>query len=1071
MNHQRICLECNIQLEEKTKYFVCPICGYSEKKYEWYRELLKEDYWCQNALTEYPIIIREKYLSIKSNIEEGQIPAAWLMLRDLFEITLKLPFLLLLSKDMEMDNIPFDTIKKLTERPISLGSWEQIAKEYCNKTGPEDEISIILKDIIKVYEKRKITSWRNNNIGHGAFSIQELEITYKDDIRNLLIYIKDHYEKNIDNYRNIQLKIIDGKVYWINNNRKVNLYPFIHTMEDGIYFFDAYYSNTEKTGMLDYITADKRKKLMSKMKDLYLAAKTYAGISNMDYSAESNMFSSRYIETLEEIENSSKIYDLTFLKDELIESLNKSSKGIFILEMEGGMGKTTFVRSMDPFSSNKRNLQEDIEVRAFYINNTYAHTPNYFALGFLDALRKEKDNSTVMASDLDNINPNDKNVKQNIANLLKRFSQYYGRKLLFIIDGLDEIPVSSGITIFDMIPDKDMLDDGVYILLTTRPAGFTTKFIENKIKDIKTTKTIRVTTNTEDYQSILYNFVKSTFKIQKDNEINKIIAIADNRFLNLDLIKRIYGEISLDKLSNNGDIVNIYLNILKKYYTQMYFKELGKLLIILAIAPEPLTVKELSTLMGYDSINFKILYYLAELRGLWQKENSYKNNLLSLQRAEYKETIINRFPNILNELCTHLKEDIKDFDFEEMNYEKINLITILLYIVNKFGSNKNKEIQESSGFKRIEKWINEKLQNYIVEHKYEEYQIIQLLDIVEKLLEEDRNYHIRRLALLASKLKYIMDHERTEYYYSAKESSNIMKNIILNYDFDDYDESSMCIEACSYIKRVEAMIIEDDLELEINNRLSEKQNYLFSKYKDLAKSQRGVECKLIDYLTEAKIERRNKDYEMCIMVAKEGINFYNKNSHIYPETFRYYAQLLNYIASSYRHLCAQKYDEINNKKFTYLKKCGEYYSKLQEEIENFISINSGDDRLKSVIHQLKERLIYTKMEIAMYFNLKGDTKKALTLIEELLNINENRTNLGLVLDHIVRLKVINNRSLVYYNNSEYEKAWKDAIYVKEELIKNIKKTGLIDERLYEDNYKLLKNLEMVKCQKQKSFKR
>ena len=98
-------------------------------------------------------------------------------------------------KDDSTKKLYRDVLYNLTCKLPSLGDWYNAAKKLLpiNKISDTD-LKFVLRDICQVYEENLIVNWRNQNIGHGAFTSTE-DQNFREDISNKIKILAEHFKR------------------------------------------------------------------------------------------------------------------------------------------------------------------------------------------------------------------------------------------------------------------------------------------------------------------------------------------------------------------------------------------------------------------------------------------------------------------------------------------------------------------------------------------------------------------------------------------------------------------------------------------------------------------------------------------------------------------------------------------------------------------------------------------------------------------------------------------------------------------------------------------------------------
>ena len=145
-------------------------------------------------------------------MSNGNVYGALLQMRDLYEVTMKVPVIMAIAfmdhydedKLLQDDSI----IRLIVENPLTMGSWSTLAskviKNADNYLLPQN-LKRILKNTNALYHKKvtdrvpNIVNWRNESIGHGALKFEDSK-EYQDEFTNLIKNYRDYCDKCKDAY-------------------------------------------------------------------------------------------------------------------------------------------------------------------------------------------------------------------------------------------------------------------------------------------------------------------------------------------------------------------------------------------------------------------------------------------------------------------------------------------------------------------------------------------------------------------------------------------------------------------------------------------------------------------------------------------------------------------------------------------------------------------------------------------------------------------------------------------------------------------------------------------------------
>lgn len=300
----------------------------------------------------FPFCIQHEYRRFYQMISDEQISGAWLELRDLLEVLLKMPVFLGFSYliQLETENTPEEIeeiCKMILKRQLSLGDWQVIAQRLQRYRLIRDNlpsVAKVLENVLRLYREKNVVSWRNQ-VAHGALPFEE-ETNFWNDLIEMSKGIDDCMEATIEAYQEMNLGtfyksrendsdisevIIDGEIVWLNK-----------CIFDNWFFFSEYNGKCQLVNTLNYIDG--------KRKNVYVP---YYQELVRHYQLEMELMDSGRRWTWGEIHAEQERNQADYYQNNPIlikwlkECMNKEREegknhGIFLLQMDRGMGKTAF---------------------------------------------------------------------------------------------------------------------------------------------------------------------------------------------------------------------------------------------------------------------------------------------------------------------------------------------------------------------------------------------------------------------------------------------------------------------------------------------------------------------------------------------------------------------------------------------------------------------------------------------------------------------------------------------------------------------------------------------------------
>jgi len=641
----------------------------------WYLALCQDSkLWNSELLNSDVAIVSHEYNRIRDLLSSGQYFGVLLQIKDFFEILLKFPVLIIANekfndRDKSTDK-EVNFIMLALEKPLSLGHWHELAT-YINKhlSTEDSSISFLIKNIVKLYNDKNLIKWRNDEIGHGALSLDD-DQEFQNDIKEKLHLLNDFINSNVDAIKAINFDK-DNAIIKYDNNSYSSL-PFFNILDKKIYLFDSYLSRKKKTHQLNYCFG---KKLVTKTLDF----EHFIAQINMQQREQQLSCDIQDVRLAEEekqldlLEESTEFIRPIHLISWMEDTLNNFSKGKVLLQMQRGTGKSLFCKALDQLSLNKVELADDILVRAYYINDVFRNSISDFTSEISFFIMNKKVTAgnfvDVFKGNIPNLSSD--SAKSDFAYLLNWYKQKYDvQKLLLIIDGVDEIPQKDEKSIFDILPDESELDEGIYLLVTARTDEEITDYTKEQLHKLSFEDKKVIQKDSKENIETLKSYIGKYKLANSDIQIEDLIQKADYRILYLNMLKEILltCKVHLNDIPSNEQIIDFYLQEVKKKYGEKYFQTIFDILIILASQLEELTIKEIAHLNNDSSVSLKLIANLFDLRGFIKKTRNETGNKFSLNHIllthylneQFKDEIINYLKNIYQDIDTFSSEDEAD---------------------------------------------------------------------------------------------------------------------------------------------------------------------------------------------------------------------------------------------------------------------------------------------------------------------------------------------------------------------------------------------------------------------------
>jgi tetratricopeptide (TPR) repeat protein len=342
-----------------------------------------------------------------------------------------------------------------------------------------------------------------------------------------------------------------------------------------------------------------------------------------------------------------------YLADWVQDALGKHLSGIFHLELEEGMGKSTFARALDPTRRiEKAGVDlEDTAVRGYYVDSSAHASLAAYCNTLPGIFNRDEDGSRIFEEGevcLQYLRPECGDTVRELIDLLYfyrgAFKPYYGTsRLLLVLDGLEAIPERQLGSLLDSVPRPEQLMSGSYILLITRLVEDLPPKLRGAEALLNVTEHFRADRGHDGYRATLREYAQETLaraaRPARGVDMETLLEIAEWRFLYLRPLLSFFsssgGAPAPENLSGGRELLELRLEDLRALRGEEFHVEATQVTAILASAYEPLTLKELAFLSGRGGADSRLLAVLVELRAFLRTERGDRGHLVSLH-AEWK---------------------------------------------------------------------------------------------------------------------------------------------------------------------------------------------------------------------------------------------------------------------------------------------------------------------------------------------------------------------------------------------------------------------------------------------------
>lgn len=376
-----------------------------------------------DSLETTPEIIKAPYLQLIALLETDEIYGALLKIKDIFELNIKIPLVILLSYiEKTISNSSDDTdvssefyalhktlqefMKDAVTYQLSMGNWQTISgalkRAKYDKLFNASASSIILEAIYKInlhnFESytsiqengctSSIAAWRNKTIGHGALNCNKEEV--RNDVLDKLTLLNNILLNNEQFYSKVHITISGANIIIKSTSDDSNIVITPFADAKNIYdisIFDSYNKKKKLAHKINYATGEKDTSgtLSSRLSKIDDTLQDVSTLSLINKGQSRNLTDSTIyndeIEVLNALQNSTYSQG-SYFSDWFIDCIDSYPGGVFLCCAERGMGKSAFSRAVNqldiikiynnPTLSNYlKSNRSKLLIRTFNFNSYY----------------------------------------------------------------------------------------------------------------------------------------------------------------------------------------------------------------------------------------------------------------------------------------------------------------------------------------------------------------------------------------------------------------------------------------------------------------------------------------------------------------------------------------------------------------------------------------------------------------------------------------------------------------------------------------------------------------------------
>lgn len=663
---------------------------------------IKEDnsLWYTEAFKTFPCVLAHEYHRLYNLSQSQNTYGVFLQLKDVIESTIKFIVLAvcIYGKSQNIKGREEAYEKEIAGEKLSLGHWVDIAnlmRTFYKSSSVTPHQSIAKRtlpaSLWKLLDKmqawvgnNQLVNWRNEKLGHGALRFDddpEFQVELMEKIKAITQFYRDNNESfteihivsngvcllGFENARDLSSE--NAKCELVIESQKMLASPFIQHVDYGIFFYDEIIKR-KNSRMLSYPNG--HTKLQYCEYTAHLADLLHGRSVTLRSSIESEFITKDENDFLAKLSFDSEYIEPKYLTEWLRKCVDSHPKGVFLLEMERGCGKTFFTEKLNSRFAKPQIIAEDMDVRTYHLSRTQLGGVKEFVAGITSEWNQGFEHGSDMAHSiaLECSGEVDRNSIA-LSDFLSKWRQYtstsdarYRRqRIMLVLDGLDEIKECDA-DIWSFIPRADQLTEGVYILLTgrnTQTDSLPISYI-NRINALKVSESMRIAATSEENQSLLKAYIAKAKlpSIEGDLAI-ELMQMAEYKMLGLSMLCYQIKNEGISDTSRTGmsNITCSYLNMIEKQYNAMESAIFRRTLAILASVCEyePLSLREIADLLLMGSIRLELLGLLADISPLLTVER-----IVSIDGDIYWDTNRYHYANadVSDTIRKYLDEDYKN---------------------------------------------------------------------------------------------------------------------------------------------------------------------------------------------------------------------------------------------------------------------------------------------------------------------------------------------------------------------------------------------------------------------------
>lgn len=667
--------------------------------------------------------------------------------RDIYETVLKV---LLLSICYLMEAEDDDCFCKiLFLKQMAFGDWINALPSELKKSKYVLNHPLMrkyIKNLVRFYNSSNIIRWRNDYIGHGLMSNPEDDSFFADveTKMNELIGFLGKYS--------IPEEIMELDFDY--------LAPFMFV--EGSDFF--LYESISQLGETFYTNHTTRKRVVRNSEYFKEKRRKYTDVLavTQDKTIQGeDIYLSEEDKSVDGYHLASFYEKPVYMESWILKILNENDKGVFLMKGGRGTGKSSFVLACDELNQHGEQKvtirvdDEAVSVRAYYCSRIDISSINDF-ISYLHEILNVLPNGNRFRSREGNLPDYNVSIAETLSFYRNQYEKKLEReKLILFIDGIDEL-TDKGWSILNLLPSKDAISAGVYIVLTCRAErDEVPDVVLNFMSRFSFTDSVEFDRRKENH-TLMTQILMKQYKFSEE-DAEAVATAFDDRLVSLPLLvgqdrQEILNLITTSKCNISlSRIADGYLSRLELRYGKECFSDFIRFLMIVSEGTEGLTLLEISRLSAERNATLKELCFLKDANPFLSEYRSYRGNLFSISRKEYRDYLRQQYSDVFADTVAEWSAILEQFELEEIIFiDEINL-DALLYICSNLS-----EFQII--FPGTEPFSIEKKGTAVL---YKIYHICHLVNVADKMHRIRRA--LRGMTAVISTIEKLIDLNRTDH--------------------------------------------------------------------------------------------------------------------------------------------------------------------------------------------------------------------------------------------------------------------------------------------------------------------